>query len=312
MDPLNKPGDLSVFGASEKPTLPADEMPENDVVELKEEPSLILPVEDEVQAEAQEETEEVQEPSVLQQVLSKEKESDESELTQLRQKNARLEGELQGRLMAVENQIRQGPAAPEPEVKEESMWDSPAVSGMLRELQDKDPDQVLPAIGRVLEEQLGEKIEKKVQAVRDEAGRKQQEDQRKTLAKQVLAGVHEVLANIKSEGGMTAEIVDDFYNREEESLLYKRFQKNEGIIYAGVDGIRGAIMGIETELRERQKAQQSTPASVTPVAEVSAGTGQPSTRALKLGEKPKKKTEEEGIVDAMFDVGHRKRKIDFL
>jgi hypothetical protein len=306
MDPLDKPGDLSVFGASEKPTLPADEMPENETVELKEEqPSLILPVEE---AEEEEQQEEAAEPSLLQQALSQEKESSDAELTRLRQENARMQGELEGRRKAIEEQIRGTEPTPEPE--KESLWQSPAVAGMLRRLQEEDPDQVLPAVMKVLEEEVGEKVSKEVQAVRDEVAQQQQARQQKELANQVLSGVHGVLANIKSEGGVAAEIIDDFYNRQEQSLLFQRFKNNEGIIYAGADGIRGAIMGIEAELRQR--AQQSTPASVSPVAEESAGSGGASTRGVRLGEKPKKKTPEEQIADDIMSIGKRTSSIDFL
>jgi hypothetical protein len=69
-------------------------------------------------------------------------------------------------------------------------------------------------------------------------------------------------------------------------------------------------MGIEAELRQR--AQQSTPASVSPVAEESAGSGGASTRGVRLGEKPKKKTPEEQIADDIMSIGKRTSSIDFL
>lgn len=305
MDPLDKPGDLSIFGASEKPTLPADEMPENEVVELREEePSLILPVEEETEEEQTE-----PEPSLLQAALAEKKRDEESENTRLRQELAEMRGELKGRLEAAEQQIRQSTPVTEPE-PEESIWKTPAVKGMLREIQEEDPDKVLPAAMSVMEKQLEEKLTEyraEVQKTLETEKAKLQSDK---LAEQMIGSVHQVLAKIKSEGGVSAEIVDDFYTRRNESFLGKRLSQNRNIVLAGEDGLRGAVVGIEAELR--RQPQQSTPASVEPVSQESAGSGGASTRGVQLGEKPNKKTPEEQIADDMMNVGKRTSKIPFL
>lgn len=307
-DPLSPdhPGDLAELGISEKPTVPFEEIPETPVeaaVEEVKEPAITF---------AEEETSETveEEPSLVEAALAADKPTEEAEVTRLRQENARLEGELKGRLGALEEQVRAtaAPLAAEPE--EQDIYNDPAVHGLLKRMQEDDPEQVLPTFLRIADKRNEERTAKQIQELRDQYEKREQQKQTEELATRYQQGLHQVLANIKAEGGTHAQIVEDFYNRQGESFLYQRMQQNPKIIEAGQDGIRGAIVGIEAQLLQRQ--QQSQEASVTPSIEASAGSGNASTRGVSLGEKPKQMSEEDKIAEDIMNVTSRTSKLPFL
>ena len=313
-DPLSPDpsGDLAEFGVSAKPTTPFDEMPETpEEAPVVQEAAPETPV-----SETPEETpslitldeEEEKEPSLVEAALAQEKPQEESEVTRLRQENARLQGELQGRLGALEEQVRS--TAPVEEPKEEDIYNSPAVLGVLERIREEQPDQYLPTIMRMAEKNISEKMAGQIADLRAEYEKREQEKQTEALATRYQQGIHQTLATIKAEGGAAAQIVEDFETRKDQSFLYQRMQQNPKILEAGQDGIRGAIVGIERELRERQ--QQSQVASVTPSIEASAGGGNASTRGVSLGEKPEQISEEDQIAADIMNVTSRTKKLEFL
>jgi len=311
-DPLSpeRPGDLAEFGVSGRPTAPLDEIPETQEeapTEEVKEPAIMFAEEETSEEEVAKEPE----PSLVESALAAEKQTEESEVTRLRQENSRLtqdnarkDGELQGRLGALEAQLR----APEPEPEEEDIYNSPAVHGLLRQMQEDDPEKVLPTFLRISEAKTAKMIEKEVNAVKAEYEKREQEKQTQELANRYQQGIRQALADIKAEGGVSAQIIEDFETRQDQSFLYQRMQKNPKILEAGQDGIRGAIVGIERELRSRQVQQSDAAGSI----EASAGGGNASTRGVNLGEKPKQKSEEDKIADSIMDASFRLKKLEFL
>jgi len=307
-DPLNPrdpEGDLSVFGASEKLILPVEE------IEGEEEAQVTAAEPETPEKTPEPSAEEAQpaeeEPSILETALKAVKPSDESEMTKLRQENARLTGMLEGRLGALEDQVR----TPEPEPKEEEdYYNSPAVQGVLHRIREENPEQYESTLIRIAEKRMEDRLEKRFGSMEKKLETEKQEKQLQDQAASLQSGIRGVLTKIKSEGGVPAQIIEDFDTRQVNSFLWKKFQTNQYLALAGEDGIRAAINGVERELRERpQPSEQST---VEPSVEASAGGGQASTRGVNLGEKPDKKTPEDEIADEIMGIPRRTAAIDFL
>jgi len=327
-DPLapERPGDLAALGVSARQTVPFDEMPEQDVEEApvttaadetsKEEAPLARagPPEDQTQPTVEEDAEQVeavQEESILAALVEQDKPSEAPPDTSLVQENSRLKGEIEGYRKAMEEQIRKatGPV-PEPEA-EEDLFNSPVVANLLERVREEEPGQYVPTIARILEKKVSAGVDERFKAQEAERAQERQKQQQSKQATEYQQGIHTVFEDIKSQGGLEAELVDQLYSNPNGSYLGQRFSKSS-MALTSPEGIRGAVREVAAELQARHKAQQSTAASVSPSIEASAGGGSASHRGVSLGEKPKQKSEEEQVADDILNVGRRSDKLEFL
>lgn len=325
-DPLvpERPGSLAELGVQPHPVTPLDEMAEleemaqastaeESAIPEPEAPPPEMPPEDQAEPEA-EPVEEVQaQESILKSIIQQDAAPpEESEITRLRQENARLEGLVEGRLQGLENQIRQ--AAPDEEPKEtveEDLIHSAPVRQVLSHLREEDPAEYEAALVRIAEEQATRKFDARFKALEDAQIQEKQLQQQQTQAQTTLHGINNVLVDIEGKGGLEAELIQQLRASPQQSYLGAKFGANPGIL-ASPEGIRMAVADVSAELQSRYEAQQSNAAQVSPSVEASAGGGGPSTRGVSLGEKPTEKTPEEQIVDDMMSVGHRTKALGFL
>ena len=218
---------------------------------------------------------------------------------------------------AAEEQVRTltEPRGTEPEAPAKPL-EAPVIRATLDALREEDPAQYEAALVRLAQEgarkELAPQIEELKDSMRDDAASRKVQDQ----AKQVQQGIHNSLATIKSEwGGVYSEVVDDFYSRQQESLLYKRMQENP-FAFVTKTGVQDAVAGLVAELRIAQKnkgtPQQSVGNPVVPSVEASAGGGEASTRGVSLGDKPEKKSEEEEWRDAITGASRPGDRLGFL
>ena len=323
-DPLSpeRTGDLSELGLQPHPTTPFDEMAameEEAQATTAAEPTIPEPEapqaeepEAQVQTEA-EPVEEAQEESILQAILKqKEQESKPSE-TSILQENARLKGLLDGRLQAVEEQIKQRTAPveePKPDVQE-SLIDSAPVRQVLAHLKEEDPAEYEAALVRVAKEEAVREMQAKYEALEQRFVQDEQQKQKQQEAMTSLQVINHALVDIERKGGLEAELIQQLRADPQHSYLGAKFGQSPGIL-ASKEGIQKAVEDVAAQLKSQYEAQQSRAVQVSPTVEASAGGGNPSTRGVSLGEKPKQMSEEDQIVANMMAAGNRTKALDFF
>lgn len=326
----DRPGDLAELGFQPHPTTPLDEIAQMEEEAQASTAAEVAPPEPEApppeeppEAQAQppdqesaEQVEAATEDLTLQSILAQEQKpvSEESEVTRLRQQVKRYEDLMERQLALQEEQIRSAvPDAPADQPREESgdLLGSAPVQNVLHALREEDPAQYEAALVRIAEEQATRKMEAKYKAIEDRLNQRDEQAKQAQQANSQLQGINNVLSDIKGQGGLEAELIEQLAADPQNSYLGRKFQANPYILLSR-EGIKGAVSDVAAELRQRHQPQQSGVATVSPSVETSAGGGSASHRGVSLGEKQSEKSPEDQIADDIMDAGGRTRNLEFF
>ena len=315
-------GDLAELGLDPHPTTSFDEaaaMEEEAQAATAAESTIPDPEpaqvpEDQAAPEGAQPVEEVQEESILQ-ALQQEQVPEESESTRLRQENQRLYDMLQKQTEIQEQAIRNMTAPPETPAEPEqpgSLMDSEPVKQVLARLADEDPAQYQAALTKVIEQDLTNKFQGKFDAFEQEREQAKVQHWQQQQAAQAAQYVQNVFADVKSKGGLEAELIQQLETDPKGSYIGKQIDANPGIL-ASEYGIRGVVQETAAQLRAQYQAQQQSMAGqVTPSSEASAGGGTASRAGVQLGEKTPEKSPEDQIADEIMGAGGRTDALDFF
>lgn len=320
LDP-QRTGDLSALGISDRND-PGAEIygPEEEEAqataaeEQAEEPVKEAPV-------PEEPAEEPQEEPTLSQLIELEKEPEEkaeedrvarleAEIEKLRKER---EEDMRERLRLAEEQVRLKAQSPDPSPEQptESYLGRPAVQAMLRQIRDENPDQYEQTLIELAKAETREETKSLLggyEAKLQEIEKKSQEAQRQVATRQVIENTIE---GVKAQGGMLAELVDDWHTRREGSFIYQMMMENPAPFVNGDQrGIRDAVYALESRLRHKLSQGSGAGGQSTGVVS-SAGSGVASTRGVQMNEKPRQKTPEEEYADRMFNTS-RAEKLEFF
>lgn len=307
MDPLvdERPGNIeAITGVSSKNDL--DTFDNVYGTEEQEETVEVAGEEESPPVEAAEEDSQEPEKSILQQFYEDQRSGEkESELTRLRQENARLQAQIESRIHAVEEKLRGGGEAPVEEVDTDPLR-SPIIRQTLHALREEDPEKYEAALVELATQRAERKLRSELDTLKSKVSQREQSDTVKAQMSAYQQQLLNVFAGIKGQGGLVGEIVSDFETNAKDSLLGKKISENPYILMS-VQGIRGAIAEVESDLRANA-ARKSGVGQVSG-REASAGGGKASRRGISLNEKPQEKSFEELVIEDIENIGTPTQKL---
>lgn len=315
-DPLvnERPGDLSALGLSSRNDLEpfevtADREEQDQAVEAAGEPQETPPETPAVEVPA-EESEEPEE-SLLAQYYKETapEQTEESEITRLRQENARHRANEEKRISDLEEQLKSATAPPTAvENQPTSPLDSPVVRATLDSLRnDEDPTRYEAALVELAKQEAMRELSVPLEELRSQFTNKEQSDKLETQKTAWQRITVKAFEDARAQGGLAADIVADLEQNGNSSLLGKKIAENQYIL-ASRQGIMGAVAEVEAELRARKGVQQSEPGQVSPRGSVNTVGGKSSKRGVSLDEKPQEMTYEEQTIEAIMNSGDRAKK----
>ena len=311
----DRPGDLAALGISDRNPFSVEEPVQEEAAQATaaEEEAPVEEPQEEVQAQETEQAED--EPkSILAQLAEQEEKpvSDESELTRLRQDKLRLEAALQERRLDAERSIRDRAEAVTKPEEPESYLQSPVVQQTLRHIREENPEQYEQTLIELAKAEYAKVADAKEKAVidrLDQYEKDRSEADQRTVVKQ---GINTALGKMRAEGGLHAELVEEFQERGMDSHIGRKMQQSPGMFYSE-QGTEDAVRSLESKLRS-QIARAKHPETEQAVQGVvtSAGAGVASTRGVNLNEKPIKKSPEDEYRDSFTGASRGGASLEFL
>ena len=316
-DPLNPQveGDLGALGISDRNPISVEEpepVEEAQATAAEEVVASEPQVEPEVQAEPEQaEGEESSLITLIEQEAAPVAETPD-ELQAAREEIARLKGAAEERERLAEAEKRvlaltepKAPAQDEPT----NYMSSPAVQAVLRQVRDESPEQYEQTLVDLAKAEMRQEIEAKERQFTERITQMEQQRQQEAQQAQVRQVIETTLTDISKEGGLYAELVDDWKTRRMDSFVGKKMMETPGMFYSE-QGVRDAVMSLESKLRHQMATKKSGVGTQAGVV-ASAGTGVASTRGVSMQDKPKKVSPEDEYTDRIFNA-RRAAKIEFL
>jgi hypothetical protein len=325
----DRPGDLAALGISDRNPISVEEPVQEETAQATAAEEVEAPVEApveeaqvEVQAQETEQAEDDQPKSILSQLETQEEVqpvSDESELARLRQENTRLQQDnvrkdaaLIERRQIAEDQIRAAAAQPTPPAEPERYIDNQFVKQTLQSIQEEHPEQLPQAIAQVVAEDIGKTFEVREKALIDRIDKSDTERREAEQRATVKQGISTALNEIKAEGGLHAELVDEFELRGMDSHIGRKMQDTPGMFYSQ-QGTEDAVRSLESKLRSQiRRAKHPEQEQAVQGTVTSAGTGVASTRGVNLNEKPIVKSPEDEYLDTFTNARRGGAGLEFL
>jgi hypothetical protein len=315
-DVLNpeRTGDLSALGISDRNPFSVEEPVQEEEAQATaavEEAPVEEPVEVPVQAEPEPAAD--VEPSILSQLEEPKPEvSEQSEVTRLQQENLQLNAALRERRAIAEEDIRNAAKVPEATKEPESYLNSPYVQQTLRAVREENPEQYEQTLIEIAKAEMMKEVEAKEKQVMDRLNQTEstrQEAEQRTIVKQ---GIETAFGKVRAEGGLYAELVQEFQDRGMDSHIGRKMQQTPDMFYTET-GAEDAVRSLESRLRSRiAQAQQAEKATVVQGAVTSAGSGVASTRGVNLNEKTEQKSPEDEYLDSFTGATRGGSALEFL
>ena len=310
----DRPGDVTALGFTSK-NPPSEDIP------VQEEAAQATAAEEEVPEEEPKEEVQAQEAepaedeskSILSQLAEQEPVVPVvPEVTRLQQENLRLEAALRERRQVAEDQIRAAAAAPAQVEEPESYLKSPYVQQTLRHIREEQPEQYEQTLIEIAKAEFAKEVEAREKAHIERMDKSDQQGQEATQRAAVKQGISTALNEIRAEGGLHAELVEEFELRGMDSHIGRKMQEVPQMFYSQ-QGTEDAVRSLESKLRSQiARAKHPEQAQAVQGTVTSAGTGVASTRGVNLNEKPVKKSPEDEYLDSFTGASRGGASLEFL
>ena len=314
LDP-DRPGDLAALGISDRNPASEEMLEQDEEAQVTAAEEEVVEEAPEVEAEEPEQAE--GEERILAQleeeVVAKEKPSVEAELQRLRQEKLALEAALRERRAIAEERIKAAAETPKQEQEPESYLKSPYVQQTLRAIRDENPEQYEQTLIEIAKAEFQKELEQREKVYAERLSQIEKQGQEAATRTTVKQGIEAAFNKVRADGGLYAELVEEFQEKGIEGSHIGRMMMNEPERFYTQKGAEEAVLVLESRLRSQiARAKRKEPDRVVQGVVASAGSGVASTRGVNLNEKPIKKSQEDEYLDSFMGANRGGSNLDFL